>query len=216
MARKNANQKKPKSASAIPLKQADRSGPDPSQETLLKIAEQRGLLNPENHKLKDGSLPKNAKRIRPEDEEEDIGRLGNAVLWSISMAALHFTFDVLTQHQYSETIVWPNIIKRALEAFLIILSLFYTLHPHPEPAIFVPNFPPLFIKLVFFAGSIVAGCYLINITNSYSYYAILKQAPPLGVLWIWCVTELDLSWIVWSVGVWLWYLKVNGFSIMGA
>lgn len=117
MARKNANQHK-KDPSTIPLKKADRSGPDPSKATLLDLAEKRGLLNPENHRLKDGSLPKGAQRIRPESEEEDIGRLGNAVLWSISMAALHFTFDVLTQHQYSESIVWGKIVKRALEAFL--------------------------------------------------------------------------------------------------
>ena len=58
--------------------------------------------------------------------------------------------------------------------------------------------------------SIAAGCYLIQITNVYSYYHVLKQAPPLGVLWVWSVIELDLSWALWSVGLRGVFLKSNG------
>ena len=64
--------------------------------------------------------------------------------------------------------------------------------------------------------SVSAGCYLITITNEYSYYHVLKQAPPLGVLWIWATIELDLSWALWSVGLCVVWLKSNGYSVTGS
>ena len=72
------------------------------------------------------------------------------------------------------------------------------------------------MKTIFFAMSVAAGCYLIQITNVYSYYAILKQAPPLGVLWIWSIIELDLSWALWSLGLCVVFLKGNDYSITGS
>ena len=127
MARKAPTQKKsqPSSSTNIPLSHPDRSGP--KAKTLLELAQERGILDPKSQKLKDGSIPKNATRIHP--DEDDIGRLGNSLLWSISLAMLHFTFDVLTQHQYNEVLVWPQIAKRGFEAFLGVSSPL----PFPSP-----------------------------------------------------------------------------------
>jgi hypothetical protein len=65
---------------------------------------------------------------------------------------------------------------------------------------------------VFLAGSIAAGCHLIYITNEFGYYAVLKQAPPLGVLWIWSVVELDLLWALGSMAATFGYLWWQGYS----
>lgn len=116
MAKKAQPKKAAASSSAIPLSQPDRSGP--SDKTLFQIASERGLLDPSTHRTKDGKLPKNAIPIRNPVADEDISRLGNAILWSTSMAMLHFTFDVLTSHQYAKTIVWADLIIRAIQAFL--------------------------------------------------------------------------------------------------
>ena len=116
---KKAQPKKPSGAStssAIPLSQPDRSGP--SEKTLFQLASERGLLNPDTHRAKSGALPKNAVPIRKPVPDEDLSRLGNSVLWSTSMAMLHFTFDVLTSHQYAETIVWADLFVRAAQAFI--------------------------------------------------------------------------------------------------
>jgi len=43
--------------------------------------------------------------------------------------------------------------------------------------------------------------------------AVMKQAPPLGCLWVWSVIELDLLWAVLSLagaGLFLW---IKGYSI---
>lgn len=85
------NRKEPK----IKLKRPDKSGPDPSQQTLFDIAQQRGLL----------------------EDEVLIGRVGESILWSMSLTMVHFTFDVLVASQYAVDIEWLTLAKRTLQAF---------------------------------------------------------------------------------------------------
>lgn len=94
-----ARQRKEKDVK-VKLTQPDRSGPDPSQQSLLDIAEQRGLL-------KDGDT----------DEEPLVGRFGESILWGLSLTMLHFTLDVLVSNQYAVEIIWRNLITRAAQAF---------------------------------------------------------------------------------------------------
>jgi hypothetical protein len=109
MARRRAE--KGSSTASVPLKQPDRAARDPTKETLLEIARQRGLL-------KDDISQKSGDVSTSDDYNgaEAIGRLGEAVLWSISITMLHLTFDVLVQHQYAQQISWGEIISRSLQA----------------------------------------------------------------------------------------------------
>ena len=91
------------------LKQPDRSGPDPSQQTLLDLAEQRGLLKTQPGEKADD--------LELADDEPLVGRLGDSILWSLSLTMLHFTLDVLVSHQYAIEIEWPMVVKRAAQAF---------------------------------------------------------------------------------------------------
>jgi hypothetical protein len=91
----------------IKLARPDRSGPDPSQETLLEIAEKRGLLKAQQA-AEDGL---------DESGEPLVGRLGESILWSISLTMLHFTLDVLVAHQYAVEVKWPALISRGAQAF---------------------------------------------------------------------------------------------------
>lgn len=107
-------QRPPKGASVrnIPLQQPDRSRPDICQETLFNIAEKRGLL-----KETDGASIQADDGFTGERNDPPIGRLGEAILWSISLAMLHFTFDVLVQHQYAVNISWRKIFTTSMQAF---------------------------------------------------------------------------------------------------
>jgi hypothetical protein len=91
------------------LKQPNRSGPDPSQQTLLDLAEQRGLLKTQPGQKAEGE--------ELEDDEPLVGRLGESILWSMSLTMLHFTLDVLVSHQYAVEIEWPAIMKKTAQAF---------------------------------------------------------------------------------------------------
>lgn len=61
--------------------------------------------------------------------------------------------------------------------------------------------------------STVSGSYLIYITNEYGYLAIMKQAPPLGCLWLWAVVELELLWAVLSLAVAGAFMWSHGYTV---
>ncbi|KAH8801586.1 hypothetical protein F5884DRAFT_519924 [Xylogone sp. PMI_703] len=203
------NQKKEKD---IRLAHPDRSF-DPSRETLLKLAEERGLFKDTNddQSKSGGTSPEG-------DDEVLIGRAAEAVLWSISLTALHFTIDFLVHHQYAMSISWSQIATRSAQAFPIIWLIFYTFHPHPAPSIFVSaslakRTPPIVTQLFFAVVSVASGCYLIYITNMYGYLATMKRAPPVGCMWIWAVIELDLLWASISLLACVGFLKLGGYKI---
>lgn len=120
----------------VKLKQPDRSGPDPSQETLLDMAQKRGLLD----------IPQGNVKGQPgsagADEEPLIGRLGESMLWSSSLTMVHFTLDVLVAHQYAIEISWSDIIKRTIiQAFPG--KLYSLLQAMRSLLIFYSHFPAL-------------------------------------------------------------------------
>jgi hypothetical protein len=98
------------------------------------------------------------------------------------------------------------------------LLLLYSFHPHPTPSVLLPTLPksiqPILHQLFFFTTSTVAGCYLIYITNTFGYYAVMKQSPPLGCLWIWSVIELDLGWAAGSLLACIAFLKFEGYNFL--
>lgn len=98
----------------------------------------------------------------------------------------------------------------------VILLIFYSFHPHASPSMLLPQLPrriqPLLHQIVFFAGSISAGCYLIYATNEHGHYAVMKRAPSVGTLWIWSVIELDILWAVPSLVFCVGFLKWNDYS----
>lgn len=157
-------------------------------------------------------------------------RILDTILWSISLSMLHFTLDVLVQNQYAIEISWWQVAQRAAQAFLgnsildswplatsqefdadlcpclpVFSMLFYVLHPHTSNPTVLPGlasrFQPAFRQAVFFISSTCAGCYLIHISNRHGYLAVMKQAPPLGCIWVWSVIELNLLPAVLSLGL---------------
>jgi hypothetical protein len=130
-----ARQRKEKEAK-IKLKQPDRSGPDPSTETLLSIAANRGLLK----------IPQGKDESEGHEDEPLTGRLADSILWSITLTMLHFTLDVLVTHQYAVELSWPVIFKRTAQAFpsMPLLECIHnslTKYSYPPTRLLLP--PPL-------------------------------------------------------------------------
>lgn len=121
-----ARRRKEQSPSSIKLKNPDRSVP--TEKTLLQLAEERGLFD-QAQKRQDAIGTKTPGRPIPhaaENEDDDgtdlppgVDRVLETLLWSVSLAMLHFTLDVVVQHQFSiERIVWPQVWARAAQALL--------------------------------------------------------------------------------------------------
>jgi hypothetical protein len=106
-----AKRKEPKKAKDIKLKQPDRSAP--TEETLLNLARDRDLFNAADRRT--------ASLNRGDDDDPVLSpraeRILEAGLWTATMAMLHFTFDVLVQHQYGTEIRWPQVWLRAARAW---------------------------------------------------------------------------------------------------
>ncbi|KAI1134888.1 hypothetical protein F5Y05DRAFT_416785 [Hypoxylon sp. FL0543] len=206
--------KERKAASEIKLAHPDRSAA-PSDETLLKLAQDRNLFEEAERQER-----RDAKDEDDEDEEllsPTADRIMDAILWSISLSMLHFTLDVLVQHQYAIAIIWPEIIIRTMRACAVFLLLIYVLHPHKAAPKLLPGLPlryqdPL-RQAIFFIASICSGCYLIHISNRYSYLAVMKRSPPVGCIWVWAVIELNLPLAVLSLAVTGGFFYQGGYTI---
>lgn len=110
--------KKRKENAPLKLKQPDRSGP--TEDTLLKLAQDRNLFEEAERKQR-----ANKRKATGGNEDEDDATfsphaefLMETSLWSVSLAMLHFTLDVFVQHQYAMTILWNSIIWRSLQSLL--------------------------------------------------------------------------------------------------
>ncbi|KAI0476647.1 hypothetical protein F4859DRAFT_56355 [Xylaria cf. heliscus] len=204
--------KERKATAEIKLAQPDRSAP--SNETLLNLAQERNLFEQADQH------PANRRKTGGDDDGElspTAERVLEALLWTVSLAMLHFTLDVLVQHQYAMDISWSQITTRALVAFAVFFVFFYVLHPHASSPVLLPGLPRRFQdpfrQVIFFVASIVSGCYLIDISNNYGYLYIMKRSPPLGCLWVWSVIELNLAPAVLSIAIAGGFFYQGGYSL---
>ena len=202
----------------LPLAQPDRTGG--KAKTLYDIAAERQaeLLGGQPFE-KNESATKNepqpvTRMLRPdgtiadfdngEGDDELLGPLAQALFNAVTLTMLHFTLEVLVHQQYRTEMGWTDIMWKTMMAFPFLLVLIYALHPRASTA---------WAQGLFLVGSVAAGCYLVRTSTSAPYYAVMKQAPPLGTLWVWTVIEMKLRVAVVSVAVVGFYFWWGGFSI---
>lgn len=120
-------ERKEKRAKNIKLKQPDRSGP--TDKTLFDIADERNLFKQALDKERKNKR-QNGEVVGDDDDDDDEGlspgaeRFLETLLYSVSLAMLHLTLDVLVQQQYAMDMEWFKIAQRALQALMGKLSLF--------------------------------------------------------------------------------------------
>ncbi|KYK56630.1 deacetylase-like protein [Drechmeria coniospora] len=230
------HRKEQTAAGSIKLRQPVRGAP--TEKTLLDFAQEQNLFQQadrrqaELRKQRGEEFRQGTENDDDGDDDDDKGkpkdadaatlspgaeRFMEAALWTVSLTMLHFTFDVLVQHQYGIEVIWPSVWTRAAKAWLGFLFIFYVLHPHESNATLVPRLPARFQhrarQSIFFFLSVISGCYLIHISNSYGYLATMKQAPPVACLWLWAVMELDLLPAVLSLAFAVVFLWQRGYGI---
>lgn len=229
-----------KNAGDIPLARPDRSRSNPqSGKTLFEIAaERQAQLNPGFNRGKDAVNPQNVVQVKigkdgqliqdpnsSRSEAQDVDTAMDTpwldtLLLAVSLSAIHFTLETLTVHQYAQELLFPPIIRRTLfVAFPTLTGLIALFHGQllPVSAQRVPEALRLWIlalrQLAYLVAANVAGCYLIQLTNDKGYYAVMKNAPSIGTIWVWTVLELGLLGALAGVigpGIYAWW---NGYGI---
>lgn len=56
--------------------------------------------------------------------------------------------------------------------------------------------PPKLLQFLLLILCLGSGTELVHLTSTSSYLKVMRQAPAIGVLWVWSVVGMDLSWAV--------------------
>lgn len=204
----------PTSHPKIKMAQPDRSGP--KSKTMLDLYDEKKSLieqgQPFDAKYEDGKVRDESGNILEAGlggpDDEPIGPLGNAVFWSFTLSMIHFTLDVLVYNQYAQEILYRHIFQRTAVILPVLFFIVYIVGTETANKFATA-------KQVMLCGiGVVAGCYTIHITNVYDYFYVLKQAPPLGTLWIWSVIEMRLPFAAACVALNMGYLWWQGYSVI--
>lgn len=227
------------SAADIPMSVPEASSTRIQGKTLYEIAaERQAQLAPHSEPFPDAADRKGKVRyvkITPDGKtvdattEEEIAdddgiEEGSPVLdtlfLALSLSALHFTLEVLTVHQYAQELRFPPIFVHTIfVAFPTLMLLIHLLHGHLLllPAVAVSDRVSLGLQtakqILFLIVANLTGCYLVALTNDRGYYAVMKNAPSIGTVWVWSVLELGLAGAVAGVagpGMYAWY---HGYGI---
>lgn len=132
-----ARERKEKRAKNIKLKQPDRSGP--TDKTLFDLANERNLFQQAAAKERKNKRQNGGQAEADDDEGDEEGegippgaeRILETLLYTVSLAMLHLTLDVLVQQQYAIEMEWFKIIQRALQALMGMLLPNFTVHTRP-------------------------------------------------------------------------------------
>ncbi|EKG15521.1 hypothetical protein MPH_07261 [Macrophomina phaseolina MS6] len=192
----------------IPMAMADFSGP--KGKTLYEIADER--MRELSRTGKDVSSLEGEEVEFPIDgvrvtSDEDIGPGAEALLYAFTLSTVHFTLDVLVHNQYREEIEWKEIWGRTAQVAPILWFTVYLFKT--ATAMRFPRARQAF----FFATAVAAGCYCVYAGNMFGYYAVMKRAPPVGVLWIWTVVEMEKWYAAASVLIVFGYTWWNKFGL---
>ncbi|KAF2733565.1 hypothetical protein EJ04DRAFT_513073 [Polyplosphaeria fusca] len=218
------NDKKPSSSTTTsfePSTEIDEDGveyilrqPDwtsgPKGKTLFDLAAERQKeLDKQNPSRRNVNLGNTPPGERPFNDEDPIGPLGDAILYSISLAMLHLTLDVIVYSQYREEVLWAEVFLRAGKAMPIFALLVYVTHVDISKRV------PLLRNLIFAVVSTVAGCYFLYFANEHGYFFVMKAAPPIGSLWMWSLIETDKWFALISAISCLAYAWWNSYDVLG-
>lgn len=131
----------------VKLRQPDRSGP--TEKTLLDFAHEQNLFQQVQQREKEMAKERRKQSIADGDDDDGevptlspgAERALEAALWTATIAMLHFTFDVLVQHQYGQEISWAHVCTRTGRAWLGTICPQF---PHEAPASILTGLTNLF------------------------------------------------------------------------
>lgn len=185
----------------------------PKGKTLLDLYDEKKELlsqgQPFDKKYEDGAPRGESGNILEAGlgDDDPIGPVGDAIFWSVCLVMFHFTLDVLVYNQYAQEVVWSAIFKRSGTILPILFLLIYMMRSETARKLGVLR------QILFLASAVLFGCYLIHAGNNFGYFAVMKQAPPLGTLWVYSVIELDLAFAVASVLIDVAFLLWGGYTV---
>ena len=128
-----------------------------------------------------------------------------SIFYALCLSMLHFTLDVLVYSQYRQSVEWKPIIVRTVKALPLLTVIVYAFNA--EHGLISETRLGVVRQTMFMLAAVAAGCYMVHSVHNDGYFAVMKQVPPIGTLWIWSVVEMRIGWAVTSlagVGAYMW------------
>lgn len=147
------------------------------------------------------------------DDVSPIPPFVDTIMLSLPLAAVHCTLAFLAAHQYAQDIPVRSLIREsAVVAFPVLTFLIHLAHGHivsfggrtknkknndtETLELTASSLRRLLLnptpRTIFFLPlAVYLGSYLVALTNQDPYYAVMKRAPAIGTLWVWCVLEMS-------------------------
>jgi hypothetical protein len=197
----------------IPMTRPDYDA-KPKGKTLLEIAEERKaeLMAAAATKQKELDSKAGKKTKVDVEKEEDfdpdapLGAFPIAVLYTISLSALHLTLDVLVLTQYHQDVLWSEIFGRLAKLTPALLLAVWLSHTEQAKSFHILR------QFAFLAVSVAAGCFIIKSGNENGYYLVMQQVPPVGTVWVWSVVEMEVVWSIVHVLTVAGYMWSKGYG----
>lgn len=129
-----------------------------------------------------------------------------SIFYALCFSMLHFTLDVLVYSQYRQSVEWYPIIVRTIKALPLLTIIVYAFHA--EHGMISEKRFGVVRQAMFLVSAVTAGNYMVHSVHNDGYFAVMKQVPPIGTLWIWSVIEMRVGWAVASlagVGAYMWW-----------
>ncbi|RAK77988.1 uncharacterized protein BO72DRAFT_83144 [Aspergillus fijiensis CBS 313.89] len=174
--------------------------------------------------------------------EHPIPPVIDTLLLAVPLTTLHLTLAYLAAHQYAQEIELDKLVREsALVALPMLALLIHLAHGHIVSFIGATNrpgeetlsllpwdrekrswaflrrllFPPSLRTIVFLPLTVFLGCRLMVMTNEDPYYAVMKQAPAFGTMWIWGVLEMSFGpAVLGALGPLVWGVWWMGYGIL--
>ncbi|KAL4887426.1 hypothetical protein BJY04DRAFT_2306 [Aspergillus karnatakaensis] len=174
------------------------------------------------------------------EDDEPIPPLIDTILLSVPLTVLHLTLGYLAAHQYAQEIELSALFRNScFVAFPTLTLVIHLAHGHiislhrgqaeSETLSLIPwhpeklsfsflrklLFPPSLKTMVFLPAAVFLGSKLMTMTNEDTYYAVMKQAPAIGTLWVWCILEISVgAAVLGALGPLAWGIWWKGYGIL--
>ncbi|KAK9461433.1 uncharacterized protein V1516DRAFT_696033 [Lipomyces oligophaga] len=146
----------------------------PSIETPTRNGSQNPLTRRSDSTQSDGGVPSS--------RQEYAMLLLDYLMILIPLTAIHVILDVFVYRQYAQEFTNSELIARGRIAFAVLFVLHATFHPTHSTIQM-----QMFLLLI----AVIIGSYMVIVVRTNDYFAVMKQAPPLGTILIWLAVELE-------------------------
>jgi hypothetical protein len=214
--------------------------PDATETQFLEISSDGKMINildPNGRRNGSVAAENNENTDDNDTSSTSLPPIIDTLFLSFPLSMLHLTLAFLAAHQYLQEIHLGELARESLLVALPVLTFcIHLAHGHvisfggrrKKPsdhqktqrgggrrgfwAVFVD---PSLRNGVFLPLAIGLGAYLIRMTNEEPYYAVMKRAPAIGTLWVWCVLEMSAAAALVAVlGPLGWGVWIKGYGII--